>query len=192
MQTLQQPTYFTVKSGSYPAAVQWTSTVLATIVIDYSDLTSDNRYFSNVVAFYKNQPVANLTFQKNDDKLWVVLTYLRGAAYAAVHEKQWVKPFLSRAKWFYMLASTGWDDKNCGGGMYWGPCSNYKNAVTTELWISASMGMYEAFKEEKMLESAIRGWVWFKNSGLINNAGLVNDGLDSNCKYSLFHLHPLI
>ena len=66
--------------------------------------------------------------------------------------------------------------------MFWGQGSKYKNAVTTELWITASMGMYEAFKEENMLQAAIRGWIWFKMSGMINAEGLVNDGLDDNCK----------
>ena len=156
--------------------------MLATILIDYFHLTGDDRYFPNLVAFYHKQPICSLIFQKYDDKLWVVLTYLRGATYAAIHDKKWVKPFLCRAKFFYYLARRGWDNKTCGGGMYWGPCSNYKNAVTTELWISASMGMYEAFGKENMLEAAIRGWVWFKNSGMLNAEGLVNDGLDETCK----------
>ena len=182
VQTLQQPASFTVKSGSYPAAVEWTSTVLATILIDYSHLTGDNQYFSNFVAFYHNQPVCNLTTQKYDDKQWVVLTYLRAAAYAKEHAKEWVKPFLRRAKFFYTLVRPGWDDSSCGGGMKWGPFTNYKNAVTTELWIATSIGMYEAFGKEKFLESAIRGWEWFKNSGMINAQGLVNDGLDNQCK----------
>jgi len=180
IQTLQQPTYFV--SGSYPAAIQWTSTALATILIDYSHLTGDNRYFSDFVAFYHKQPVLSLTCQKNDDKLWVVLTYLQGAAYAAIHDKKWVRPFLKRAKIFYKQARSGWDNSTCGGGMFWGQGSKYKNAVTTELWITASMGMYEAFKKESMLQAAIRGWVWFRMSGMINAEGLVNDGLDGNCK----------
>ena len=122
--------------------------------------------------------------QNNDDKLWVVLTYLRGANYAAVHDEKWVQPFLQRASLFYKSASDGWDDATCGGGMYWGPgCrSKYKNAVTIELWITASVGMYEAFGDESMLEAAIRGWVWFEKSGMINDEGLVNDGLNIHCK----------
>jgi len=72
--------------------------------------------------------------------------------------------------------------------MYWGPCSSYKNAVTTELYITASMGMYEAFGDQSYLEAAIRGWTWFERSGMINTEGLVNDGLDKNCKYGSIRL----
>ena len=90
-------------------------------MIDYSHLTGDDQYFSHIVALYNYQDIYNLLRQKNDDKLWVVLTYLRGAAYAAVHDEKWVQPFLQRALLFYNSASTGWDDSKCGGGMYWGP-----------------------------------------------------------------------
>lgn len=185
MQTLQGPGFF-LDSGSYPSSCQWTSTLLTTLVIDYSHLTGDHQYLSHIVALFNKQEVPSLLKQKNDDKLWVVLTYLRGAAYASTHDQQWVQPFLDRALLFYNSASAGWDESTCGGGMYWGPrgwCWSYKNAVTTELWITASVGMYEAFGDESMLEAAIRGWVWFEKSGMINDQGLINDGLDRHCRY---------
>jgi len=69
--------------------------------------------------------------------------------------------------------------------MVWGGGSDYKNAVTTELYITASIGMYEAFNEGDYLQAAVKGWSWFKMSGLINDQGLVNDGLDNNCRYFL-------
>jgi len=185
MQVLQGPGFY-LDSGSYPSSCQWTSTVLTTIVIDYSHLTGDHQYLSHIVALFNSQDVPSLLKQKNDDKLWVVLTYLRGAAYASTHDEKWVEPFLERAKLFYNSASAGWDESTCGGGMFWGPrgwCSSYKNAVTTELWITASVGMYEAFGDESMLEAAIRGWIWFEKSGMINDQGLINDGLDRYCRY---------
>ena len=184
VQILQQPTFFVLASGSFPTAIQWTSTVLATFVIDYSTLTNDNQYFNNFTAFFKNQPVLSLTFQGYDDKLWVVLTYLRAASFAQAHDTNMSQPFLDRAKYFYNICKLGWDNKTCGGGMFWQPLSSYKNAVTTELWITASMGMYEAFKDDEMLHAAVRGWTWFKTSGMINAQGTVNDGLDKNCKYA--------
>lgn len=186
VKTLQQPTFFTFSTGSYPSAVQWTSTTIGTFLIDYLALTNDPRYFDQFVAFYHNQPVWSLICQQYDDQFWVVLTYLRAATYATTRNKKWVKPFLCRARLFYALARRGWDNKHCGGGMYWGPRSTYKNAVTTELFITASLGMYEIYREKHLLEAAIRGWVWFKGSGMINQQGLVNDGLDDNCKYNLF------
>ena len=116
--------------------------------------TSDHRYFSHLVAFFQKQNIASLIRQNYDDQLWVVLTYLRGAAYAANTEPEWVDPFMERASVFYEIARGGWDDDTCGGGMVWGRWARYKNAITTELWIAASIGMYEVFAEERMLEAA--------------------------------------
>lgn len=146
-------------------------------------LTGDFQYLKDIEAFFKHQPVFALIFQKHDDQLWVCLTFLRAAEVAAVHDPKRLAPFLRRAKFFYWLAKRGWDEKTCGGGMRWGQGSNYKNAITTELFISASIRMYEAIKDKRMLQAAIRGWVWFKMSGMINEQGLVNDGLDDKCKY---------
>jgi Glycosyl hydrolase family 76 len=182
---LLQTDFFSPDTGTYPTAIDWTSTVLATHLINYSSQTHDHRYFSHLISFFHNQNVTGLLRQNYDDMLWVVLTFLRGAQYAAETEPEWVDPFLERANVFYELARSGWDELSCGGGMVWGRWARYKNAVTTELWITASVGMYEAFGEERMLEAAVDGWVWLKNSGMLNDEGLFNDGLDANCKYTL-------
>jgi len=181
--TILESSYFNPESGSYPTAVDWTSTVLATHLINYSHQTNDHRYFSHLIAFFHKQNIPSLIRQNYDDQLWVVLTFLRGAAYASTCEPEWVDPFLQRASVFYDVARAGWDDETCGGGMVWGRWQRYKNAVTTELWIAASVGMYEVFGEERMLNAAVRGWVWLKKSGMFNDEGLINDGLNENCQY---------
>ena len=177
---LQGPDYFSATFG-FPTASQWTSTVLATLMIEYSRLVNDSQYFSDFVAVFNNESVPALFFQGNDDKLWVCLACLRGAAFASTHDsQQWVQPFLNRAHFFYNLALLGWNNATCGGGMFWRPFSSYKNAVTNELWITASISMYQIFGESSMLEAALQGWTWFNNSGMINSKGLVNDGINNN------------
>lgn len=184
IQTLQSPANFSTQSGSYPKAVQWTSTTITTIVIDYSQVTGDKQYYPNVIQFYKSQPVFNLLTQMYDDKQWVVLTWLRAAAYAKSSSPLDAAMFLSRAKFFYdVLVQSGWNTSTCGGGMKWGPFNGYKNAVTTELFVASSIGMYEAFGTQGYLDNAVKAWSWFKNSGLINPQGTVNDGLTDACQY---------
>ena len=180
LQVLQEPQYFSSAYGFFTAS-EWTSTVLATLLIDYSQVANDSRYFPNFVAVFNNESLLDLIFQANDDRLWVCLFCLRGAAYASINYTQWVQPFLDRAQYFYTLAGTGWDNTTCGGGMFSGEGSTYKNAVTNELWITASVEMYEAFGDPSLLETSLQAWTWFNNSGMINPQGLVNDGLTSNC-----------
>jgi predicted alpha-1,6-mannanase (GH76 family) len=147
-------------------------------------LTSDDS-FPHLTQFYQNQPVLSLMTQKYDDKAWVVLTYLRAADYISQRHanEKWFDKMVRRARLFHALVRPGWDDKCCGGGMWWGPCTRYKNAVTTELFVNCSIGMYEIYGNKRDLERAVRGWIWFKNCGMINEEGLVNDGLTQDCRY---------
>jgi Glycosyl hydrolase family 76 len=177
---LQQPDYFSPTFG-FPTASEWTSTVLATVLIDSALATNDPLYFEGFVAVFNNESVLELLFQGNDDKLWVCLACLRGAAYAANHDPQSADTFLERAQLFYNSAAAGWQNATCHGGMFSAPGSSYKNAVTNELWITASASMYQIFGEESMLDAALQGWIWFNGSGMINSEGLVNDGLTNNC-----------
>ena len=60
--------------------------------------------------------------------------------------KGWIPVFAHRARIFYELASKGWDTSLCGGGMVWSPyLTPYKNAITNQLWIAASVNMYLYF-----------------------------------------------
>ena len=96
--------------------------------------------------------------------LWVVLGWLESAKFIALHSEehyprntpedpdttwygeQFVPAFAHRARVFYDLAKTGWGTDLCGGGMNWNPyLTPYKNAITNELFISASIGMYLYF-----------------------------------------------
>lgn len=166
---LQSPPNFDPKSGSYPLACEWTSTVLATLLVDYMHLTHCDIHFPHLVQFYHHQPVLHLHTQNYDDQAWVALTWLRAAAYvsAALGDRTWRTKFLSRARWFYALVRRGWDEKCCGGGMYWGRWSRYKNAVTSELFVDLCGAVYEVSKDSRDLEWAVRGWVWFRESGMV-------------------------
>ena len=62
------------------------------------------------------------------------------------HGTLWTPAFAHRARIFWELAEVGWDTTLCGGGMTWNPrLLPYKNAITNELYISASVMMYLHF-----------------------------------------------
>ena len=72
--------------------------------------------------------------------------------------------------------------------MYWGRWSRYKNAVTSELFVDLCGAVYEVTQESRDLEWALRGWVWFRESGMVNDQGLISDGLTRDCRYPLSRL----
>jgi Glycosyl hydrolase family 76 len=93
------------------------------------------------------------------------------------------------------LAQNGWDTKLCNGGMNWNPrLTPYKNAVTNELWIAASISMYLYYpgdnitspwrlrpaavapRDPKYLAAAVEGYKWLMEVNLTNSQGLFVDG----------------
>lgn len=107
------------------------------------------------------------------------------------HGEFWVPYFSSRASEFWNFGITGWDTKLCHGGMVWNPrLPIYKNAITNELYISASISMYQYFpgdpfksgnnsqyvKNPAHLEASIQGYKWLANVNMTNNQGLYVDG----------------
>jgi hypothetical protein len=125
-------------------------------------------YFSDVVAYYFGEDAFSLRNQAYDDMLWVVLGWLESIQFIDEHGRhlssmasaglgtgpraeawygsRWIPAFAHRARIFWELAAKGWDTKLCGGGMLWNPrLMPYKNAITNQLFISASINMYLHF-----------------------------------------------
>jgi hypothetical protein len=125
-----------------------------------------NGYFGQSVASYYGEEAFSIRTQAYDDMLWVVLEWLEsikfinshtsnhfassGAKRARWHGQQFVPTFAHRARIFYDLANKGWDSRLCGGGMTWNPrLLPYKNAITNQLYISASINMYLHFPGDR-------------------------------------------
>jgi len=178
-----------------------------------------NRHFSQLVSFYFGQDAFALRTEAYDDMLWVVLGWLESIKFINVHSalhyqefhvsdhtsadhkkwhgKQWISSFAHRARIFWDLASQGWDTSLCNGGMIWSPyMTPYKNAITNELYITASISMYLYFpgdqntspflsnsqeysvglQDPKYLAAAIEGYKWLQISKMRDDKGLYVDG----------------
>ena len=185
-----------------------------------------NRYFTQLTAFYFGENAFALRTQAHDDMLWVVLDWLESIKFINQHSKlqyafsgddrdrginqngsrwygqQFIPQFAHRARVFYDLAAKGWDTSLCGGGMVWNPyLTPYKNAITNELYISASVSMYLYFPgddntspfsskqgigesasppakahDPRYLYAAAEAYDWLRKSNMRNNRGLYTDG----------------
>ena len=176
-----------------------------------------NRYFSHMIAFYFGQNAFGLRLQAYDDMLWVVLGWMDHirfinrhmhtlSAHSAEDQREWfgndfIKAFAHRAHIFYVLASKGWDTDLCNGGMIWNPSLiPYKNAITNELYIAASVSMYLDFPGDDnvcpfnsasgcfmdlepakahdpiYLNEATNAYEWLTRSNMTNDQGLFVDG----------------
>jgi len=217
-----QVEYFAVWQGIWPTGIDWTSAVigtyvsasLSTISTSFTALSSKskenlvNKYFSQLVASYFGQDAFALRQEAYDDMLWVVLGWLESIKFINKHSElhysdelwhgtQWIPAFAHRARIFWDMASQGWDTSLCSGGMIWSPyLEPYKNAITNELFIAASISMYLYFpgddntspfslhtggapgkpKDPKYLAAAVDAYKWLKNSNMTDNSGLYVDG----------------
>ncbi|PLB45625.1 putative glycosyl hydrolase [Aspergillus steynii IBT 23096] len=182
-----------------------------------------NHFFDQTTAFYFGEDAFAVRTQAFDDMLWVVLEWLESIKLQELHSDlhyrgpsslgsnskgkphwhgfQYQIPAAHRSRLFYGLASEGWDVSLCGGGMIWSPyLTPYKNAITNELFISASIGMYLYFPGDPIdspfmvetedgevwsdeyphsdvhLQAAIDGYKWLNNSNMIGPGGLYGDG----------------
>ncbi|PVH94762.1 glycoside hydrolase family 76 protein [Periconia macrospinosa] len=126
-----------------------------------------NKYFTQGIGYYYVEDILSIRNEAYDDMQWVVLDWLEGIRFIDAHSKahyplssnpknangtdwwyarQFIPPFAHRSRVFYELAEQGWDETLCGGGMLWSPVGlPYKNTVTNELFISASINMYLYF-----------------------------------------------
>ncbi|PNS13930.1 Mannan endo-1,6-alpha-mannosidase DCW1 [Sphaceloma murrayae] len=181
--------------------------------------TQIDRYFAHNTAFYFGENAFALRNQAFDDMLWVVLGWIQSVKFIASHSTtyrtlhaelpwhgtQFVPALAHRARIFYDLAAKGWDTRLCGGGMVWNPSLGpYKNAITNQLFISASVAMYLRFPGDTNrspflnarlpssdsaidlppapshnpthLSNAIRAYDWLYASNMTNAHGLYVDG----------------
>ena len=66
--------------------------------------------------------------------------------------------------------------------MWWNRERTYKNAVTNGLYVRLTAELHNRIAgDTNWLGRATTAWNWFAASGMINSAGLVNDGLTSGC-----------
>lgn len=170
-------------SGSWANEALWQSgntlEAFANLAIAQGNATLYAQLFQN--SYLRTAPVLDQCF---DDHQWWLLGWVR--AYEATGEVLYLE---RAAQVFDYVVAYGWTAQ-CGGGVLWCPenpgTNGYKNAITNELFLAAAMRLhpYETVLGRApgfYLSWAQREWDWFAGSGLVNDAGLVNDGLNGSC-----------
>lgn len=220
---VMQSHFYELWIGTWPSSIDWTGAVINTAVsstiksiAQASSKTKDdyfsktiNKYFSHNAAYYFGEDAFSIRNEAYDDILWTVLEWLeniktighRNSTDPSWHGVQFIPGFSHRARLFWDLASQGWDTDLCGGGMLWNPrLLPYKNTITNQLFISASVAMYLSSPgdtidfpflasdqqmfgsmpgrphDPKYLKAAIDGYSWLKQSNMTNSNGLYVDG----------------
>ena len=219
---VMQSEFWDQATGIWPTGIDWTSAVFSThisatlnVMATYEATSYESeieKYFSQVVSFYSGENVTALLGEKFDDMQWVVLEWLEAINFVDLYSsidpsfngRQYIPEFAHRARIFWDLASQGYNTTLCGGGMLWtDQLAPYKNAITNELYVASSIGMYLYFPgdnnpnpypvagvpynssealspvkphDQRYLNAAIKEYDWLSTSNMTNSQGLYVDG----------------
>ncbi|RFU36447.1 glycosyl hydrolase [Actinomadura logoneensis] len=174
--------FYDRESGRWdPEAPWWQSGNALQALLDYMDRTGDRRLMAaaeNTVARQRAPlpwwPEGGGEFRADstDDTGWWALAMVR--MYDLTRDRR----YLGIAELDADYIRRYWDD-TCGGGVWWDiPGRSYKNAISVELYFSLLASLHNRIPGDRVyLTRAREAWTWFRRSGMINDANLVNDGL---------------
>ncbi|MGW6929875.1 glycoside hydrolase family 76 protein [Lentzea sp. NPDC054927] len=112
-----------------------------------------------------------------DDSAWWGLTWI--AAYDRTRDPRYLAMATRIAGYVHQY----WDPGSCGGGVWWDRERTYKNAVTSGLYLRLAASVHRRTPGDSVwLQRSRTAARWYLGSGLINSAGLVNDGLTRDCR----------
>jgi predicted alpha-1,6-mannanase (GH76 family) len=167
----------------------WNSAVALATMIDYMRQTGDTSYEWIVDHTFEVDKVpfpagarssdaidGDFISRATDDSEWWALAWID--AFDLTGDTKYLEEAVTIANYVNGL----WDTSTCGGGVWWDRERTYKNAVTNGLWIVLAAQLHERLAGDTLwLGRATTAWNWFQSSGMIDSAGLVNDGLTSGC-----------
>jgi len=134
-----------------------------------------------IVATFETQGAGNFIDDLGyDDEGWWANAWVR--AFDLTGDPR----YLAMAKTVFTDMIGGWDATVCAGGVWWTHTRTFKNAITNELFLLLAASLHNRTPNDagpgSYLDWATREWTWFSQTGMINAAHLVNDGLTNNCR----------
>jgi predicted alpha-1,6-mannanase (GH76 family) len=166
-------------TGRWRTTGWWNAANALIAVLDYTQRTDDQTYARVARRTFHAAGCRHRHFLVRyfDDNGWWALAWIK--AYDVTREDR----YLDAARRIFDNLVTGWDE-TCRGGVWWNEDKKYKNAITNELFLTAAVRLHlrSGSHASTYLDWALREWDWFHASGMIGNAGLVNDGLTPDCE----------
>ena len=173
--------WYNPRTGLWKTTGWWNCANVLTAVIQYSQRTGERRYRYVIETTFGRAQRVNPGFSNEyyDDDGWWALAWI--AAFDLTGEVR----YLDLARKLFAGMAAGWDEV-CGGGLWWTRGKTYKNAIPNELFLLIAGRLHQrttgpGSRGSGYLNWALREWHWFRASGLIGPAGLVNDGLTADC-----------
>ena len=166
--------WYDTPSGLYKTTGWWNSANATTTLVDYSRVFGSKEYLpvlTNTFVMAQNKFPGFLNEYYDDEGWWAL-------AWIDAYDLTGNKAYLAMGESIFADMAASWDD-TCSGGIWWSKEKKYKNAIANELFLSVAAHLANRVpgKKDEYRKWADREWAWFAASGMINEKGLVNDGL---------------
>jgi hypothetical protein len=120
-----------------------------------------------------------------DDDLWWALGWIRAFDVTGKTE------YLTLAEGIFKAVTKAWPTNCGGGGIWWSWKKDYANAIANELFLSTAAHLANRAQDKAFyVDWAQKELKWFLGSGMINERGTINDGLDQQCVNNNFVSKP--
>lgn len=165
--------------GLWDTTGWWNAANCLEAIASVIELTDGQQYLGVLEKTFARNRRDDFLNEFYDDEGWWALAWIR--AFDLTGETK----YLAMAKTIFADMKGGWDD-HCGGGIWWKKDRRYKNAIANELFLLTAIRLHQRTPGDagvgSYLDWAQRTWGWFKQSGMINQDQLVNDGLNERCE----------
>ncbi|KAF2126746.1 glycoside hydrolase family 76 protein [Dothidotthia symphoricarpi CBS 119687] len=112
-----------------------------------------------------------------DDDLWWALAWIN--AYDITQNIE----YLQLAEGIFMAVTKAWPTRCGNGGIFWSWRNKYMNAIANELFLSTAAHLANrAENKDFYIDWAERTLTWFLDTGMLNDDGVINDGLTEGCE----------
>jgi len=167
----------------------WNSAVALQTIGDYMRRTGDRSYVDELDHSFEtnkgpfpagerstDEIYGNFTSRAIDDAGWWALNWV--TAYDVTGDQKYLDMAGTIAEFMHGF----WDPSTCGGGIWWDEERTYKNAVTNGQWVRITAELHNRIPgDTTWLDRSQEAWDWYTASGMVNDDGLVNDGLTDDC-----------
>ncbi|SNS51263.1 Predicted alpha-1,6-mannanase, GH76 family [Micrococcales bacterium KH10] len=165
----------------------WHSAVATSALVETMRVTGDHRYLPLIEEIHTSNRVKNFGFGDEfrnefiDDTGWWAMAWID--AYRLTGEQK----YLDSAQIATEFMSQHWNSQTACGGIFWklehSPNNGWEPlghlaAISNSLYLQVNAALYRETGDRQYLDEAEKEWQWYSSKGLIDNDGLVLDGVN--------------